>query len=267
LKYGLRGTTQSLRIRRATLLILFANWTAFRDELDMIASSNYYMLNCYADINQLNEFFTTSLILAADKAIPKKSNTRTKRLPAKTLGKTGGSMPTLKLNGHKYETDKDKANILARLLGETFNNAEEVSSEQEEKIDTTINDFIQKTNYKNFEYEVIRIEEVASVISHLNVDSACGKDGVHNIMLKNMSCLFIHILTRMINQSLSESVLAGSWKDAIVSMIPKKDGYSSDPNKYRPISLTSCVGKVIERVVTARLMNFIEEKNVLIKQQ
>ncbi len=32
-------------------------------------------------------------------------------------------------------------------------------------------------------------------------------------------------------------------------MIPKKDGMCSDPEKFRPISLTSCLGKLVERLI------------------
>ena len=42
---------------------------------------------------------------------------------------------------------------------------------------------------------------------------------------------------------------------------PEKDKNSTDG--YRPISLTSCVGKVIERMINTRLVFFLE-KNCLI---
>ena len=48
-------------------------------------------------------------------------------------------------------------------------------------------------------------------------------------------------------------------------MIPKKE--SSSPSDYRPISLTSCVGKFIERIVRNRLYKFLEEKKLIIKEQ
>ena len=51
-----------------------------------------------------------------------------------------------------------------------------------------------------------------------------------------------------------------------MTMIHKKDD-KSDPNNYRPISLTSCIGKLIERVINKRLYNYIESKNLLVPQQ
>jgi exonuclease III len=312
-----------------------ANWPLFREELDKIATSHSHILDTL-DINELNEFFANSILLAADKSIPRKGNISSKRLPANILalikkrremkncffkdpslnskteinritkdikeeikkirsdnwikfldkcsksnstkpfwnkinqvreGKSGSSMPTLKMNGLKYETDQDKANILSRLLRDTFVNTEAVTTEQEAKVDARIEEFIRGVNDTNWDYKVVQAEEVVNVLSHLNAETACGKDGIFNVMLKNISYFFVLILTRMVNLSLSESNLAGAWREAIVSMIPKKDGYSPDPNKYRPISLTSCIGKFVERIVATRLVSYLEEKNILIKQQ
>ena len=50
-------------------------------------------------------------------------------------------------------------------------------------------------------------------------------------------------------------------------MIPKKDGMTKDPEKYRPISLTSCLSKLTERLLKVRLYSFLEDNDVLVKQQ
>ena len=48
-------------------------------------------------------------------------------------------------------------------------------------------------------------------------------------------------------------------------MIPKIETKSSVPADFRPIS--SCVGKVVERVVKNRLSMFLESKNLIVKEQ
>jgi hypothetical protein len=50
-------------------------------------------------------------------------------------------------------------------------------------------------------------------------------------------------------------------------MIQKKDVKSNNYADYRPISLLSCVGKLAERVIKNRLYNFLESKNLIIKEQ
>ena len=46
-------------------------------------------------------------------------------------------------------------------------------------------------------------------------------------------------------------------------MIPKKVSNSDNPADYRPISVTSCLGKLFERLVTARLYSFVEREKLL----
>ncbi len=57
------------------------------------------------------------------------------------------------------------------------------------------------------------------------------------------------------------------WKVAKITMIPKTIGKSKDPGDYRPISLTSCLGKFAERMIKTRLYSYLEVNNLLVKQQ
>ena len=50
-------------------------------------------------------------------------------------------------------------------------------------------------------------------------------------------------------------------------MIPKKGYKSKDPADYRPISITSCLGKLAERLIRNRLYSILEDKKILVKQQ
>ena len=49
-------------------------------------------------------------------------------------------------------------------------------------------------------------------------------------------------------------------------MIPKKNR-SSDPKDYRPISLTSCIAKLAEKLVYSRISDFLKANNIIITQQ
>ena len=46
-------------------------------------------------------------------------------------------------------------------------------------------------------------------------------------------------------------------------MIPKKDKKSDDPYEYRPISLTNCLGKLVERLIKHRTYEFLEKTNFI----
>ncbi|RNA44102.1 RNA-directed DNA polymerase from mobile element jockey-like, partial [Brachionus plicatilis] len=58
-----------------------------------------------------------------------------------------------------------------------------------------------------------------------------------------------------------------SWKIASITMIPKKSFPTQDPNNYCPISMTSCLGKLLERIIYTRIYNFLENNKLLIHEQ
>ena len=58
-----------------------------------------------------------------------------------------------------------------------------------------------------------------------------------------------------------------SWKTAIIIPIPKPDKLLSDPGSYRPIALTSCLCKTMERMVNCRLIWYLERHMVITKFQ
>ncbi|GFX67468.1 uncharacterized protein TNCV_3463571 [Trichonephila clavipes] len=57
------------------------------------------------------------------------------------------------------------------------------------------------------------------------------------------------------------------WKKAIVVPIPKKNKPLDDLNSYHPISLTSILSKVMERMTTSRLDWYLETNNLLTSSQ
>ena len=57
------------------------------------------------------------------------------------------------------------------------------------------------------------------------------------------------------------------WKEATVIPIPKPGKDPKNPSNYRPISLTSCLCKTMERMINTRLVWFLEKNNILTKYQ
>ncbi|GBN86300.1 putative RNA-directed DNA polymerase from transposon BS [Araneus ventricosus] len=54
-----------------------------------------------------------------------------------------------------------------------------------------------------------------------------------------------------------------TWRKAVVIPIPKPGKDPQIPTSYRPIALTSCLCKLMERMVNARLMHVLEENGFL----
>ncbi|KAG8175803.1 hypothetical protein JTE90_013354 [Oedothorax gibbosus] len=61
----------------------------------------------------------------------------------------------------------------------------------------------------------------------------------------------------------NDKVFPTSWQRAIVIHIPKPGKDPQDAGNYRPIALTSCLCKLMERMVNARLVYCLEEKGAL----
>ncbi|CAF0725089.1 unnamed protein product, partial [Brachionus calyciflorus] len=97
--------------------------------------------------------------------------------------------------------------------------------------------------------------------------SASGPDLIHNLMLKNLPESTLYDILKLFNLSLTTRQIPNNWKKAQVSMIPKKVPPTQDPSKYRPISLTSCLGKLLERIIYTRLYSYIEKNFSLIQEQ
>ncbi|GBN45610.1 RNA-directed DNA polymerase from mobile element jockey [Araneus ventricosus] len=61
----------------------------------------------------------------------------------------------------------------------------------------------------------------------------------------------------------NEQCFPSSWQEAIIIPIPKPGKDIANPLNYRPIALTSCLCKLLEKMINRRLTHFLETKNLL----
>ncbi|MBJ3215791.1 reverse transcriptase family protein, partial [Salmonella enterica subsp. enterica serovar Corvallis] len=71
----------------------------------------------------------------------------------------------------------------------------------------------------------------------------------------------------LFNRVLCEHVFPDSWREAIILPFPKPGKDPTDPSNYRPIALTSCLCKLLERMINTRLMWFLESNKILSPHQ
>ena len=75
-------------------------------------------------------------------------------------------------------------------------------------------------------------------------------------------------LTTLFNRSISLGQVPYEWKHAIVSPIYKggrKD--RRNPTNYRPISLTSCVARTIEKLLHCQVLEYLQTNGLLYEHQ
>ena len=90
--------------------------------------------------------------------------------------------------------------------------------------------------------------EAFDLIKSINVTKATGPDGISPKLLHEAGYAIVPSLTRLFNLSITSNKFPNIWKEANVLPLFKK-GDKTDINNYRPVSLLSCVGKLLERII------------------
>lgn len=104
--------------------------------------------------------------------------------------------------------------------------------------------------------------EVCELLKELDVRKAHGPDGVSNWVLKECRNQLVARIGDLITTSLQQGQVPRDWKRADIVPI-YKSGNKEDPSNYRPVSLTSVVVKLCERIIKKRWSEYLEEKGVL----
>ena len=100
----------------------------------------------------------------------------------------------------------------------------------------------------------------------MNKSKAVGPDSVSlEIIRKCFPVLGPHLL-HVINHSINTGTVPCLWKQATVVPI-FKNGSTSEPSNYRPISILSAVGKLTEKVVSMQLLDYITSNHILSESQ
>ena len=113
---------------------------------------------------------------------------------------------------------------------------------------------------------VITESEVRNQLRSLDESKATGPDDIPTIVLKRCAEQLTKPLTLLFKKSLQLGKLPKEWKSAKITPIFKK-GKRSKAENYRPISLTSQVCKILERLVLTQIKTHLRDNNLICKQQ
>nr|XP_050027762.1 uncharacterized protein LOC126522960 [Dermacentor andersoni] len=105
------------------------------------------------------------------------------------------------------------------------------------------------------------VAKVEFAIGQLRTTSAAGADGVTNKMLRNLDFKSVEALTDLMNKYWVAREILAEWKHARITFIPKPRKICIE--NHRPISLTSCLAKLMEHVVLNRLQGYVEDKELI----
>ncbi len=108
--------------------------------------------------------------------------------------------------------------------------------------------------------------EVLDRLVHLNASKSPGPDEFLPRVMQEVSAQVAPHLTAIFNNSLAIGEVPSDWKEANVTPIFKK-GDRKLPGNYRPISLTSVVGKVLEGIIADKIVDHLESNKLLYDSQ
>lgn len=83
-------------------------------------------------------------------------------------------------------------------------------------------------------------------------------DNINYEMLKNLPLPTKYDLLSIYNTIWDTGQFPSNWKKSLVVPILKPQADPTNPDSFRPISLTSCMCKLFERMVNRRLMWYLE---------
>ena len=109
--------------------------------------------------------------------------------------------------------------------------------------------------------------ELKAAIRRLKRRGAPGADDIPPAFLKELGPRALTELLEIFNASFYHSNIPQLWRHAIIIPLLKAGKAAREIESFRPISLTSCVVKVLERLIADRLYNMAENRDWIVKQQ
>ncbi|CAM4551145.1 unnamed protein product [Caretta caretta] len=163
--------------------------------------------------------------------------------------------PLLNEGGNLVTEDVEKANVLNAFFASVFTN--KVSSQ------TTALD---STAWGGGDQPSVEEEVVRDYLEKLDKHKSMGPDALHPRVLKELVAVIAEPLAIIFENAWRSGEVPDDWKKANVVPIFKK-GKKEDPGNYRPVSLTSVPGKIMEQVLKESILKHLEERKVIKNSQ
>ena len=183
-------------------------------------------------------------------------------------------------------TGKGQSNGIKQIVkdGQTITNIKQISN----TLGDTLSSNSSSTNYSNaFQNHKLQQEQVPLNFESDNIedynlpftlkelqdslnkahDTSVGPDDIHYQILKHMPDISLHALLDLFNDIWDDGVFPPGWREATIIPIPKPGKDHTNPTKYRPIALTSCICKTFERMINNRLVWYLEYNGIITAYQ
>ncbi|NWT73742.1 LORF2 protein, partial [Prunella himalayana] len=105
---------------------------------------------------------------------------------------------------------------------------------------------------------VIQEEAVRELLGHLDMYKSMGPDGIHPRVMRELADELAKPLSIIYQESWLTGEVPDDWKLANVTPVYKK-GRKEDPSNYRPVSLTSVPGEIMEQFIMSAITQHLQD--------
>ena len=223
---------------------------------------NGYQVNDLENFRSIREKVKNTIrkkSMQEDIMIGREKNSKKLFTKYKVKSKIKEQINFIKKGDQVYTGDKNIADGFNSFFSSIFNTYSE-----EDELDIQNEVLVGNTN--TIDIFEIEYDTVKKIINTLDINKSMGPDNISTRILKEGVDSISYALTKIYNASLIESQVPLDWKLANVAPIFKKGDKESIGN-YRPISLTSIVCRIFEKIMKSNLLEFLDRYKIILKSQ
>jgi len=159
-------------------------------------------------------------------------------------------------NGNAVVNNDSKANLLNQYFASvcTQDNGKQPKFER------------QVTSDVNIDTVEFNAQIVYKILRQLKPKRSSGPDGIPGVVLKKLSSSLSAPFAMMFKSFMSVGQVPDDGRSAVVTPLFKK-GLPTQCGNYRPVSLTSVVCKIMEKVIVSQMTEYLQKHKIISKQQ
>ncbi|KAK4810867.1 hypothetical protein QYF61_008839 [Mycteria americana] len=159
--------------------------------------------------------------------------------------------PILVKDGHLTNRDEEKAEAFDAFFASGFNNTDRPWDARSSELE---DHECGNSDFPFVDTEIVR--------DQLYVHKSMGPEGIHPRVLKELVDVMAGPLSIIYQRSWESGEVPADWKLANVTPIYKK-GMREYPGNYRPVSLTSVPGKIMEEIILGAIERHLKDNAII----